>query len=119
MCLSGKFIFNHAANNKNIFDRLCVQSYEWKTGFEYSQAKFIIAKAAALNGQRTILHTSDQCIEKYEIDKEFSVVFPIDDLRTLYGLQAWHFPDNFKNSNLNEFQVFMPEKGEFDTVPWP
>lgn len=92
---------------------------EWKTGFEYSQAKFIIARTTALNGQRTILHTSDQFIEKYEIDKEFSVLFPIDDLRTLYGLQAWHFPDNFKNSNLNEFQVFMPEKGKFETIPWP
>ncbi len=92
---------------------------EWMTGLQYRQAKFIIVKAAGLNVQRAILHTSDQFFERYEIDKEFSVVFPIDNLETLYGLQAWDFPDNYKNSNLNEFKVFMPEKGKFDTVPWP
>ncbi len=48
---------------------------EWKRGL-YGQAKFVIAKAAALNARRAIIHTSDQFIERYEIDKEFSVVFP-------------------------------------------
>jgi hypothetical protein len=91
---------------------------EWKTGI-YVQAKFVIAKAPTLNGKRKIIHTTDQFIEKYEIDKDFSVVFPVDNLRTLYNLQAWDFPDNYKNSNLNEFKVFMPEKGKFETIPWP
>lgn len=91
---------------------------EWKRGL-YDQAKFIVAKAAALNAQRTIIHTSDQFIERYEIDKEFSVVFPIENLRTLYGLEAWLYPDHYKNSNLKDFEVIMPEKGKFEKIPWP
>ncbi|MCP5008065.1 MAG: hypothetical protein GY941_29635, partial [Planctomycetes bacterium] len=91
---------------------------EWKTGL-YTQAKFVIAKAAALNSERTIIHTSDQFIEIHEIDKEFSVVFPIENLRTLYGLTAWLFPENFKNSDLKDFEVIMPEKGKFEKIPWP
>ncbi len=90
---------------------------EWKTGI-YRQAKFVIAKADALNSERTILHTSDQFFEKYEIDKDFSVVFPIDDLKTLYHLKAWHFPDNYKNSDLKNFQVFVKREKKYKKVPW-
>ncbi len=92
---------------------------EWKTGLQYRQAKFIIVKAAALNSQRTIMHTSDQFFEQYEIDKEFTVAFPIEDLKVLYGLQAWDFPDNYKNSDLNEFRVIATREKKYEKVPWP
>ncbi len=92
---------------------------EWKTGRAYRQSKFIIAKASALNSNRTIIHTSDQFVEKYEIDKDFSVVFPSDDYKVLYGLQAWDYPDNYKNSDLKDFRVYIIEKGKYGTVPWP
>lgn len=91
---------------------------EWKTGI-YLQAKFVIAKAPTLNGKRKIIHTSDQFIEKYEIDKEFSVVFPIDDLKALYHLKAWEYPDNFKNSDLKNFQVFVTREKKYEKIPWP
>ncbi len=90
---------------------------EWKTGI-YHQSKFVIAKAPTLNGKCKIIHTSYQFIEKYEIDKDFSVVFPIDDLEVLYDLQAWYYPDNYRNSDLNDFQVIMYKKGKFKKVPW-
>ena len=92
---------------------------DWKTGLQYRQSTFIIAKADALNSNRTIIHTSDQFVEEYEIDKEFSVVFPSDDYKVLYGLQAWDYPENYKNSNLSTFRVYMPEKDIYKTAPWP
>ncbi len=92
---------------------------EWKSGLHYRQVKFIIVKTAALNNQRTIIHTSDQFFEKYEIDKEFTVAFPIEDLKTLYGLQAWDFPDNYKSSDLNEFRVIATREKKYEKVPWP
>ncbi len=92
---------------------------EWKTGLLYRQSTFIITKAAALNSNRTIIHRSDLFVEKYEIDKDFSVVFPSDDLKILYGLQAWDYPENYKNSNLSTFRVYMPEKDIYKTAPWP
>ena len=91
---------------------------EWKTGL-YVQAKFVIAKAAALNSGRTILHTSDQFFTKYEIDNDFSVFFPVDDLKTLYHLKAWYYPDNFKNSDLKDFQVFVTREKKYENIPWP
>ncbi len=92
---------------------------EWMTNRDCRHAEFIIAKASAINSQRTIIHTSDQFVEKHKIDKEFSVDFPIDNLEVLYGLQAWEYPDNYKNSDVNNFQVIMHKKGEFKKVPWP
>ncbi|MCP4267083.1 MAG: hypothetical protein GY777_16185 [Candidatus Brocadiaceae bacterium] len=92
---------------------------EWKTNFDYRQSKFIIVKAASLNGKRTILHTSDQFIEKHKIDKGFTVAFSIEDLKTLYGLQAWDFPDNYKNSDLNEFRIILTREKKYEKVPWP
>ncbi len=108
---------------------------EWIPGI-FVQAKFVIAKAPTLDGKREIIHTADQFIDKYDIDKDFSVVFPVDNLGILYNLKAWDFPDNYKNSNLNEFIVGfsdkavekfdrgesikdMPDKYLFEKFPWP
>ncbi len=92
---------------------------DWKTGLLYRQSTFIIAKADTLNSNRTIIHTSDQFVEKYEIDKEFSMVFPSDDYKVLYGLQAWDYPENYKNSKLKDFRINHPEKGVYEPIPWP
>ncbi len=92
---------------------------EWKTGLLYRKATFIIANTTALNDKRTIMHTSDQFVEKYEIDKEFSVVFPSDDYKVLYGLQAWDYPENYKNSKLKDFRINHPAKGVYEPIPWP
>ena len=89
---------------------------KWIPGI-FVQAKFVIAKAPTLDGKREIIHTTDQFIEKYEIDKDFSVVFPVDNLGILYGLKAWDFPENFKNSNLNEFIVDVSDKAVGEVRP--
>ncbi len=90
---------------------------EWKTGL-YVQAKFVIAKSPTLDGKRKILHTSDQFFEKYEIDKDFSVTFPVDDLKTLYHLKAWEYPGNFKDSDLKNFQVYITLEKKYEKIPW-
>ncbi len=107
-----KEIYEYWAIKQSTFRR-----YQNET--DYVPIKFVIAKASALNGKRTILHTSNQFFEKYEIDKEFSVVFPMDDLKILYFLGAWFYPDNFKSSDLKNFQVLAIGGRKYKKGPWP
>ncbi len=98
-----------------IYEYWVIKEYTLRSN--YRQAKFIIVKAVALNSERVVIHSCSQFVEKYKIDEEFSVVFPIEDMKILKDLGAWAYRDNFKYSNLKDFAVLEPEMGKYVKKP--
>ena len=84
------------------------------TGSELSpkidwHCKFIITRADDVKGKREILSEETQFIEYYQIDDSMSLKFPVGDARSLYDLEAWKFPDSYKNSDLKNYKVIFNE----------
>ena len=85
------------------------------TGLDWSgvsnRAEFFVTKTQAIYGIREILKQSDQFLPRYQVDGGREVVLPADDLRILYYLHAWQFPDNYRGMDVNDMKVFMDRKG--------
>lgn len=81
-----------------------------------SRAEFYVVKTDTVYGKREVLKSSNQFIEGYEVADGYLIKFPQDDLRVLYELQAWLYPENFKNSDLKNKQVVMDDKGNISLV---
>ena len=85
------------------------------TGLDWSgvsnRAEFFVTRTRAVYGIREILKQSDQFLPRYRVDGGKEVVLPADDLRILYWLKAWLFPDNFRGMDVNDMKVFMDRKG--------
>lgn len=81
-----------------------------------SRAEFHVVKTDKKYGKREILKSSNQFIEKYNIVEGYSIKFPQDNLQILYELQAWLYPENYKNSDLKNKQIVMDGKGNVSFV---
>lgn len=85
------------------------------TGLDWSgvsnRADFFVTKTQAVYGIREILKQSDQFLPRYQVEGGREVVLPADDLRILYYLKAWLFPDNYRGVDVNDMKVFMDRKG--------
>lgn len=76
-----------------------------------SRSEFFVAKTNNIYGKRKIIIRSDQFIEAYEVDDSHTIKFPQSDLDVLYELQAWRYPDNYKNSKLKNDIVELDISG--------
>ncbi len=85
-----------------------VAAREWSG--EHERSVFFITKTRETYGQREILKESDQFIESYSVGEK-EIRLPLDDMELLYDMQAWLFPDNYKNSDLKDKKVIMDGKG--------
>lgn len=76
-----------------------------------SRTEFYVVKADTVYGKRKILKSYDQFIEEYEVVGGYSIKFPQDDLQVLYELQAWLYPESYRNSDLKNKRVVMDNQG--------
>ena len=75
--------------------------------------KFMVTRADDVKGQREILKEETQFFESYQIDDSETLQFPVDDVKSLYDLAAWLYPDCYKNSDLKNYKVIATESGEY------
>lgn len=81
-----------------------VAAKEWSG--ERDRSIFFVTKTQDVYGQREIVKESDQFIESYSV-VDTLISLPLDDMKLLYDMQAWLFPENYKNSDLKNKQVVM------------
>ena len=85
------------------------------TGRDWSgvsnRAEFFVTKTQAVYGTREILKQSDQFLPRYRVEGGQEVVLPVDDLRILYNMKAWLFPDNYRGVDVNDMKVFADRNG--------
>ncbi|WP_087021216.1 hypothetical protein [Thaumasiovibrio subtropicus] len=80
---------------------------------ERPRSVFYVAKANDTNGEREILVESDQFIGSYTVAGN-TIHIPIDNKRLLYILQAWDYPDAYRETNLAEKIVVMDRFGNIE-----
>lgn len=87
------------------------------TGLDWSgvsnRADFFVTRAQAVYGVREILKQSDQFLPRYQVEGGKEVVLPVDDLRILYWLKAWLFPDNYRGLDVDDMKVFLDRNGNY------
>ena len=85
------------------------------TGLDWSgvsnRAEFFVTRTRAVYGTREILKQSDQFLPRYQVEGGREVVLPVDDLRILYWLNAWLFPDNYRGLDVDDMKVFLDRNG--------
>jgi len=81
-----------------------------------SSANFHVARTDDVYGRRVILESSDQFIQEYAVDDKTSISFPVDDPEVLYELQAWRYPENFKNSDIDETRAVLKYDGSIELI---
>lgn len=78
---------------------------------------FYIARTEKVYGKRTIIQSSNKFIEEYQVPGEKVILFPKDDPRVLYELQAWLYPDSYENSDIASIKAELVDKGEIVLKP--
>lgn len=78
---------------------------------ETNRSVFYVAKTDGVYGRRQILKTSDQFFDAFRVVDENVIRFPIDSLKLRYEMEAWEFPDNYRDSPLKDTKVIMDENG--------
>ena len=77
------------------------------------QCKFMVTRADDVKGEREVLKEETQFFESYQIDDSTSLKFPVGNVKSLYDLAAWLYPDCYKNSDLKNHKVIANESGEY------
>ena len=78
---------------------------------EKTRSTFYLTKSEDKFGLKEIIKHSDQFIDGYSVDG-IDINFPIDDMKLLYMMEAWQFPDNYRNSELKDIEVYMDARGK-------
>lgn len=65
---------------------------------------FLTTKAGALDQPREIIHRSNNFFPSYEISKDVSINFPMDD-GTIYDLMPWLHPKEFMETELEDVYI--------------
>lgn len=78
---------------------------------EETRSVFYVVETDDRFGARTIVLKSDQFIEEYQVEGEKRISLPTGDLNLLYKLEAWAFPQNYRNSELKDKDVIMDHHG--------
>ncbi len=69
------------------------------------RVKFYVTRAIQPEAEREILLQSDQFINRFNVDGEVFFDFPANDLKVLYQVKPWKFPDHYLGSDLEEVRV--------------
>lgn len=77
---------------------------------EKNRSMFYVTETNEKFGSRKIIEKSNQFIDSYSVNGK-KVSIPTDDLNVLYELEAWEFPDNYRESNLKNKKVVMDSSG--------
>lgn len=88
---------------------LKITAEKWST--ETTRAEFLVTKTDRLAGVRQLLRQGNQFFDSYEIGGQMVVELPLDDLRLLYDMQPWRFPENYKRTKLVRTEVRLNEDG--------
>ncbi len=87
------------------------------TGTSWSGAEersiFFITKTKDIYGKRKVLKQSDQFIPTYQVSDGEEIMFPVHNLKLLYDMEAWLYPQNYKNSDLKNKRVKRDDNGGF------
>jgi len=78
---------------------------------EVNRSVFLITKTKEIYGAREIVKQSNQFLGKYQVEEGEEITLPVDDLELLYDMQAWLFPENYRNSDLKDRKVVMDSDG--------
>ena len=81
-----------------------------------SSADFHVTRTDDVFGRRVILESSDQFMPEYAVDDKTSIRFPVDDPEVLYELQAWRYPENFRNSDIDEIRARKRRDGSVELL---
>ena len=80
------------------------------------RTEFFVTKTDEVYAKREILISSNQFIEEYQVDQDHVIYFPKDNLKILYELEAWLYPENYIESDLKNKLVVMDENGNISLV---
>lgn len=83
---------------------------------ELPRSVFYVTKTDDIYGHREILKTSDQFIESYTVNNDTKIDFQTDEPKKLYEMQAWLFPENYKESDLKNTEAIMNEEGDIELI---
>ncbi len=81
------------------------------------QSIFLITKGKGISTPREIIKKSDTFFNSYQIDNNHTITLPTEDLQLLYDIEAWNFPESYKNSTINKHQVVIDENGKYRVIP--
>lgn len=101
----------------NIYEYWLMKVYSRSWAEAEDQSIFLIAKGAEIFSLRKIIKKSNVFFDSYQIDNSHSIRLPTEDLQLLYDLEAWNFPESYKNSTINKRQVVIDENGKYKTIP--
>lgn len=68
---------------------------------------FYVTKRLEPGGARVIVHEDSQFIPSYEITPGNTIVFPVEDLDLLRRMRAWEFPDSYKNTDIDNIEIWL------------
>jgi hypothetical protein len=105
-------LYREEVNGKLYEFWLVKKVYEPETG-EGGRSVFYVSETEEPFGHRKILKKSDQFFDAYQVDNENVIKFPKNNLRILYDMEAWRFPDSYKKSELKDFEIFIDSNGEY------
>ncbi len=77
------------------------------------RSEFFVVRTKQIYGSREILKQSDQFFDRHEVDNGKEIKLPVDDMKLLYDLRAWSFPENYKNSDLKNIVVVIDRNGNY------
>jgi hypothetical protein len=83
---------------------------------ESKRSMFYVTRTNDIFGRREILEANDQFVDNYSVDVGKVIYFPKDDPKILFDMEAWLYPDNYKDSDLKNIKVVMKRRGGFEMV---
>ena len=99
--------------DNNLYEMWVVKIVAKQWSGEKNRSMFYVTETNDKFGSRKIVKKSDQFIDAYSVGGK-KVSIPTDDLNVLYELEAWEFPDNYRDSNLKNKKVVMDSSGNIE-----
>jgi len=103
--------------NNVIYEYWLMKIYAKPWSGSNDKSVFLITKGKEIAGVREIIKKSEYFFSTYQIDEKNILALPVENLQLLYTMEAWNFPENYKDSSINKQRVVIDENGKFLFIP--
>lgn len=103
---------------RTIIDREIYEFWVFKVAADdwsgaVSRSEFLLARTSDVAGFRIIERRMSEFTSRIPLEAGGILGLPLDDLRLLYDLQSWHFPDQYRTAGLDQTKVTLEAPGQY------
>ena len=74
---------------------------------------YVITESNTLHSKRTIIRKENVFFQTHKLGNNNSISFPVNNLKAVFWLSPWNYPEKFKDSELLTYKVTITADGEY------